>query len=170
LEDGKITNLGNPATRAFGEIPPVHWTPDDTKDGGMVTVSLLSGDGALLAVVPLAVSKQDFWYSLIPPSIPPSPEDSGMDVQKPQIPTGEPYDSAAVAAIAYYAERGRRDSDIALSAAQADYTGDPDMLAKLKDQTVTFQVEFSDDPKSHPMWTIVLTRETGGAWEVVSAD
>jgi hypothetical protein len=37
------------------------------------------------------------------------------------VPTGEPYSSAAAAAKTYYAAHGRQEIDIALSAVQADY-------------------------------------------------
>lgn len=85
-----------------------------------------------------------------------------------EIPTGEPYSSAAVAARRYYRELGYPEGKItALRSLKTDYSGEPEILTQLKDETVTLSVEFSDDPPSHPIRTITLTREVDGKWEVI---
>lgn len=92
-----------------------------------------------------------------------------LDQTGPQIPTAEPYASAAAAAREYYRKLGyAQEDDIAIRSLQADYSGESEaFLSRLKDETVTLNVQFSSDPKSHPLRAIVLTREAGGKWEVV---
>jgi hypothetical protein len=43
-----------------------------------------------------------------------------------------------------------------------------DIESKFKDETVAFNIEFASDPYKHPVRVrvIVLTRDTGGAWEI----
>ncbi len=95
-----------------------------------------------------------------------------LDRTVPQILTAEPYASAAAAAREYYRELGyAQEDDIAICSLQADYSGESEaFLSRLKDETVTLNVQFSSDPKSHPLRAIVLTRKAGGGWEIVRAD
>ncbi len=90
----------------------------------------------------------------------------------PLIPTGEPCSSAATAARQYYRRLGYgEEAGTTMYSVQADYTGESEaFLSRLKDETVTLSIEFSTDPRSHPIRLIVLTRERGGKWEVVRAD
>ncbi len=96
-------------------------------------------------------------------------KDHGTFLRWPQIPTGEPYSSAANAARQFYMESGYPErSIVGFSSIQSDFSLEgPEFLEQLKDETVTLGVEFLDDQASHPLRFIVLTREKDGPWEVV---
>jgi beta-lactamase regulating signal transducer with metallopeptidase domain len=80
--------------------------------------------------------------------------------------TDEPYSSAADAVYTYYNSTvfaGKVSALIACKV-ESDYIT-RDML---RDETVAFSVEMSDNPKSYPVRIIILTRETGGIWQVIN--
>ncbi len=58
-----------------------------------------------------------------------------------------------------------------MQSARADYSAENEAFQdKLKDETGTLSVSIFTDPWRPPVRIIVLTRETGGKWEVIRAD
>jgi phenylalanyl-tRNA synthetase beta subunit len=79
--------------------------------------------------------------------------------------TAKNNSAAAAAARAYCAGNGL--GEIA-KLELTDVSGD--IESKFKDETVAFFVEFASDPYKHPGRVIVLTRDTGGEWEIISEE
>jgi beta-lactamase regulating signal transducer with metallopeptidase domain len=80
---------------------------------------------------------------------------------------GEVYKSALSTAIEYYNSNSTFEGKVAnltLIEVNSDYIS----TDKVKGAVAAFNVEFEDDPKSHPARSIILTRETGGEWEVIN--
>jgi hypothetical protein len=94
-------------------------------------------------------------------------EDFFNDLPEPsqtQIMAKNNSDAAAVVR-AYYAGNGFGEiAELEL----AEVSGDVE--SKFKNETVAFFVEFASDPYKHPARVIVLTRNTGAKWEIISGE
>ncbi len=177
--DGHITALGQDVSTA----ETVYWWPfqsDSSQDiatgDTSIVVTAFDREGKVAARGTAIITEDDRVYRFTSDAegfehkgddsdsvglIPDEPE-------PPQIPTGEPYSSAGVAARLYLSDLGYKEGAImALYSVVADYSGDPDILSRLKGETVTLGIDFREDPASHPLRAIVLTREPGQGWEVV---
>jgi beta-lactamase regulating signal transducer with metallopeptidase domain len=97
----------------------------------------------------------------------PAPSDSAaIPVPAPQATfSAADIESAKQAALAHYngtAFAGKV-ADLRVIEVTGDYLTD-----KAKDKNICFSVDLTDDPKSHPIRLITLTREIGGEWEVIN--
>lgn len=164
--DDIITSAGKEITTS----ETIYWWPfDETTEppilsdmgNASITITALGIHGEDLAIGTAMIVEKDGFFQFVSGD----EKDTGKDQQIlliPQIPRGEPYSSAAVAARQYYKGLGYPEGKItSLSSVKTDYSGDPELLKKLKDETVTLSLEFSDDPPSHPIRTIILTMESG---------